>query len=72
MKKVYILVLLYVLTMNLSKAQTYPRQWISAYTDTAAGNININDMVTNGAGNNYITGYKIYNGDDYYDTHLFY
>ena len=62
-----ILALLFTLSLN---AQSFTRGWANCYSDPTATTY-ITDVTADKNGNTYSVGYKIYNGDEYYQTHLF-
>lgn len=70
MKKNYSLFFILVLATNFSFAQTQTRLWTSVTIDSVADYFNLSDMAVDTNGNTYLSGYEVYPGDEYYQTHL--
>jgi hypothetical protein len=70
MKKIYLAALLAFTCTNFLLAQNYTRVWVNATQDSTADYLNISDMAVDANGNTYLSGYEVFPGDEYYQTHL--
>ncbi len=71
MKKIYFVLLLFCISALISHAQNLSIIWKSIYTDSSAASFHVNDAVVDSAGNSYLTGYKMFPGENYFVKHLF-
>jgi len=70
MKKIYLAAFLAFTCTNFLLAQNYTRVWVNATQDSTADYLNISDMAVDANGNTYLSGYEVFPGDEYYQTHL--